>query len=229
MIKATKDVPPNVQKDNYDELINASYNFIKSLNKCINNKENLERPGLHDTPERFARAHLELIKGYNSKFDFTMFPLDENSGNNNDNDNDNENNNENKSNTNSNLTPVLVKDIPFSSCCEHHILPFYGVAHVAYIPGDKVLGLSKFARNLKVLAKRWQIQEKLTKEFCELLMDTLNAKGVAVMIEAVHTCMTIRGAESPAVTTTCAYIGLMDTIEKRNEFFSMIGNNKKSF
>lgn len=214
MIKPIKDIPSNVQKDNYEELINASYNFMIALNKCIDNKENLKRPGLQNTPERFARAHLELIKGYNSDFDFTMFPL-------------NENNNDHQIDNNSNLTPVLIKDIPFSSCCEHHILPFHGVAHVAYIPGDKVLGLSKFARNLKVLAKRWQIQEKLTKEFCELLMTKLNAKGVAVMIEAEHTCMTLRGAETPAVTTTCAYTGLMDTLEKRNEFFSMIGNNKK--
>ena len=92
---------------------------------------------------------------------------------------------------------VLVRDISFNSMCEHHMLPFMGKAHVGYLPGERVIGLSKLARVVEEVARRPQVQERMTEEIANLLVEELQAKGVAVVIEAVHTCMTIRGVRKP--------------------------------
>lgn len=102
---------------------------------------------------------------------------------------------------------VAVRDISFNSTCEHHLLPFWGTVHVAYIPNGRVLGLSKFARLLKVLSQRLQLQERLTKQFVEAIFELLAPQGVAVAIEARHSCMSMRGVATPAVTRTIALRG----------------------
>ena len=133
--------------------------------------EDPDREGLAETPDRVARMYAEVFGGLHLdpavhlKKSFTQ-PYDE---------------------------MVLVKDVTFASFCEHHLLPFTGVAHVAYLPKGRVVGLSKIPRVIDVLARRPQVQEKLTVELAELLMTELDARGVAVVVEATHSCMTIRG------------------------------------
>ena len=137
--------------------------------------EDPDREGLRGTPARVARMYAELFGGLHQdprrhlqKF-FTE-TCDE---------------------------VVLVRDISFNSMCEHHMLPFMGKAHVAYLPGERVIGLSKLARVVEEVARRPQVQERMTGEIANLLVEELHAKGVAVVIEAVHTCMTIRGVRKP--------------------------------
>lgn len=137
--------------------------------------ENPDREGLLETPARVARMYAEMFRGLRQdprehvrKF-FTE-RYDE---------------------------VVLVRDISFCSMCEHHLLPFIGVAHVAYIPDGRVVGLSKVARVVEVLSRRPQVQERMTEEIANLLVEELGAKGVAVVIEAAHSCMTIRGIKKP--------------------------------
>ena len=104
---------------------------------------------------------------------------------------------------------VLVRDISFNSMCEHHLLPFMGVAHVGYMPNGRVIGLSKLARVVEVVSKRPQVQERMTEEIANLLIEELDAKGVAVVVEATHTCMTIRGIRKPgSLCVTSAMKGL---------------------
>ena len=118
---------------------------------------------------------------------------------------------------------VIEKDIVFYSTCEHHFMPFYGKAHVAYIPNGKVVGLSKLARTVEVYAKRPQIQEQLTSQIADALMEQLGAKGVIVMMEAEHMCMTMRGVKKPgSKTVTFAMRGAFEEDEKlANRFFMM--------
>jgi GTP cyclohydrolase IA len=119
---------------------------------------------------------------------------------------------------------VLVKDIPFYSMCEHHFLPFYGVAHVGYIPNGRVVGLSKLARALEILARRPQLQERLTSQLADVIMSTLEPAGVAVVIEASHLCMTMRGIRKPGSdTVTSAMRGVFRReAATRAEFMSLI-------
>ena len=119
---------------------------------------------------------------------------------------------------------VLVKDIELYSTCEHHMLPFIGKAHVAYIPNGKITGLSKIARVVETYARRLQVQERLTVQIRDCIQDSLKPLGVAVVIEAMHTCMKIRGVEkSSAITTTSAFSGAFLTSDRtRNEFLSLI-------
>ncbi len=123
---------------------------------------------------------------------------------------------------------VVLRDIPFYSMCEHHLLPFMGQAHVAYIPNGKVVGLSKLARVVEAFARRPQLQERLTCQIAELLMDKLQAKGVGVIIEATHTCMTIRGVKKPgAVMVTSSMQGLFRTKPAtRNEAINLLTGGK---
>ncbi len=154
--------------------------------------EDPERDGLRDTPARVARAYVELAAGYG--FDPAdhldrQFEVDHDE-------------------------MVVVRDIPFASLCEHHMLPFIGSASVAYIPGDggKVCGLSKLARLVDGYARRLQVQERLTSQVADALADRLGARGAMVIISAEHLCMTVRGVRKPgAVTTTSALRGLMRT------------------
>jgi GTP cyclohydrolase I len=119
---------------------------------------------------------------------------------------------------------VLVKDVPFYSMCEHHLLPFHGKAHVAYIPRGKVVGLSKIVRVVEAFARRPQVQERLTSQIADLLMDALDAHGVAVVVEASHTCMTMRGVKKPGASmVTSAMRGIFKTNQAtRSEFMSLV-------
>ena len=169
--------------------------------------EDPEREGLQNTPKRVARMYSEIFAGMNSnpreflKVSFTEFH-DE---------------------------LVLVKDIPLYSMCEHHLLPFYGKAHVAYIPrGGKVVGISKLTRVAEAYALRPQLQERLTSQIADCINESLKPFGVAVVIEAEHMCMTMRGVRKPgALTVTSAVRGIFETRpETRAEVFSLI--NQKS-
>jgi GTP cyclohydrolase I len=149
--------------------------------------EDPQREGLRDTPNRVARMYAELLAGHHHSPDQhveRVFHEDYDE-------------------------MVLLRDIPFSSFCEHHMMPFIGKAHIAYLPDGKVLGLSKIARILDCFAKRLQVQERLTSQVAEFFMEKLKPKGVAVVIEASHSCMTIRGAQKPgAVMVTSALRGI---------------------
>jgi GTP cyclohydrolase I len=120
---------------------------------------------------------------------------------------------------------VVVKDIEFHSLCEHHLLPFFGRAHVAYVPNGRVIGLSKIPRIVEMYARRLQVQERMTQEIAELLMERLQPRGVGVVLEATHLCAAMRGVRKPgAVMTTAAVLGLFRRNDKtRAEFFAHIG------
>jgi GTP cyclohydrolase I len=149
--------------------------------------EDPERPGLKETPARVARMYEELLAGQCEDPARIVKPLE---GDRHD-------------------EIVLLRDIPLYSLCEHHLLPFLGRAHVAYVPRGKMLGLSKLARLVDCFARRLQVQERLTAQVADALMDALKPKGVLVVIEAEHLCMTMRGAKKPgSVTTTSVVRGL---------------------
>ena len=122
---------------------------------------------------------------------------------------------------------VIVKDLPFASLCEHHLLPFVGVAHIGYVPRGRVVGVSKLAKALEVLAHRPQIQERLTNETVDLVHETLKPKGVSAVFRAEHLCMTIRGVRSPGTTVvTSAHRGSFETDrESRAEFLTLVGRD----
>lgn len=163
-----------------------------------------DRDGLRDTPRRVARMYAELFAGLHETPDphlGAMFDEDHHE-------------------------MVVLRDIPFNSMCEHHLMPFEGKAHVAYIPGGKVLGLSKLARIVDVFARRPQVQERLTSQVADVLAHRLGVRGCAVVIEAVHTCMTCRGVKKPgSVMVTSALRGLMHTNQAtRNEVLALLHN-----
>ena len=141
--------------------------------------EDINREGLRETPDRIARMYEEIFAGMDMDCEEIL----------------------SKTFTVDNDEMVIVKDIVFYSTCEHHFMPFYGKAHVAYIPDGKVVGLSKLARTVEVYAKRPQIQEQLTGQVADALMEHLNPKGVIVMMEAEHMCMTMRGVKKPGSKT----------------------------
>lgn len=121
---------------------------------------------------------------------------------------------------------VIVKDIELYSLCEHHILPFFGKAHIAYIPNGYIVGLSKIPRVVDVFARRLQVQERLTHNILECINNTLKPKGVAVVIEASHMCMMMRGVQKQnSVTTTSGFRGEFETVQTRNEFLKLISND----
>jgi len=165
--------------------------------------EDLNRPGLKDTPERAAKAFSFLTRGYHQNIDEVvnnaLFPSDSDE-------------------------MVVVQNIELYSMCEHHLLPFIGQCHVGYIPTGKVLGLSKIARIVDVFARRLQIQEQLTKQIAETIMNVTNAAGVGVVIEAKHMCMMMRGVEKQnSVMKTSAMLGMFRTSEAtRGEFMNLI-------
>ncbi len=159
----------------------------------------LSDPILAQTPQRMALNLAEFLNPL--PFDMTTFPNDENYD-----------------------ELVLVKDIPFHSLCEHHVLPFVGVAHVAYIPGEKILGLSKLARVVEKFARGLQVQERLTAQIANFIEEQLEPKGVGVVLEAEHSCMTLRDTKSTgSKTVTSSLKGLLrDSDRSRAEFFSLI-------
>jgi len=170
--------------------------------------EDPEREGLQETPDRVARMYAEVFQGLHQDPRVHL----------------------NKVFTQKYDEMVLIKDIQFESFCEHHLLPFTGKAHVAYLPNGKVVGLSKIPRVINVLARRPQLQERLTEEVAELLMKELDAKGVAVVMEASHSCMTIRGVYKPGSTfVTSAMRGTFkERLATRSEVMSLIFGGKAS-
>lgn len=169
--------------------------------------EDPEREGLLDTPARVARAYREIFAGLHEDPTAVL----------------------NKTFSEDHQELVLVREIPIYSTCEHHLVPFYGVAHIGYIPGEsgQVTGLSKLARLADMYAKRPQVQERLTSQIADALVDKLGAQSVAVVIEAEHLCMAMRGIRKPgAVTTTSAVRGGFKTsAASRAEVFALIRGN----
>lgn len=164
--------------------------------------EDSSREGLVKTPERAAKAMQFLTQGYDQDaadiLKGAMFKEDYND-------------------------MVVVKDIEFYSLCEHHILPFFGKAHIAYIPNGQIVGLSKLPRIVDVFARRLQVQERLTHEILNCIDDTLKPEGVAVVLEASHMCMQMRGVQKQSsVTTTSGFRGAFQNIETRTEFLKLI-------
>jgi GTP cyclohydrolase I len=160
--------------------------------------EDPSRDGLRDTPRRVAKAYAELLSP--QPFNPTTFPNDENYD-----------------------ELVVARDIPFHSLCEHHLLPFHGVAHVGYLPGERIIGLSKLGRVVDLFARRLQVQERLTSEIAAWLDDHLDPKGVGVLIEAEHLCMSLRGVQKAGtLTATSALRGLVrDDARTRQEFLAL--------
>ena len=164
--------------------------------------EDPERPGLQETPRRVAKMYEEMFSGLRldpSRHLKVVFPEEYDE-------------------------MVLIRDIPFTSMCEHHLLPFSGVAHVAYIPNGKVTGLSKIARVVEEIAKRPQVQERMTQAIADMVLEHLHTAGVAVVLSAEHSCMSIRGIKKPGSTTvTSALRGLFKSNQStRAEFMSLI-------
>lgn len=165
--------------------------------------EDLNRPGLLDTPARAAKAMEFLTKGYKESVDEVvndaLFPSNSSE-------------------------MIIVKDIELYSMCEHHMLPFIGRAHVAYIPTGKVLGLSKIARIVDMFARRLQIQEQLTLQIAETVQQVTDAEGVGVIVEAKHMCMMMRGVEkqNSSMKTSAMLGSFRDSIATRSEFLSLI-------
>lgn len=164
--------------------------------------EDPDREGLLETPARVARMYAELFSGLHSdpgRHLKKVFPEEYDQ-------------------------MVLVRDITFNSMCEHHLLPFMGVAHIGYLPNHKVTGLSKLARVVEEVSHRPQVQERMTHQIADLIEEVLDAKGVVVVLEATHTCMTIRGVRKPgSLTVTSAVRGLLKTnISSRAEALSLI-------
>jgi GTP cyclohydrolase I len=164
----------------------------------------LDRLGLEETPTRMAAAYAEMLTP--RPFNLTTFPNEEGYD-----------------------ELVLARDIPFSSLCEHHALPFVGVAHVGYIPGDRILGLSKLARVVELFARRFQVQERMTVQIADWLQRQLQPRGVGVVIEAEHLCMSLRGARvSGSRTTTSSVQGLLrDDGRSRQEFFALTRDERR--
>lgn len=165
--------------------------------------EDTQREGLQKTPERAAKAMQFLTQGYEQDpveiLKGAMFKESYNE-------------------------MVIVKDIELYSLCEHHILPFFGKVHIAYIPNGQIVGLSKLPRIVDVFARRLQVQERLTKQILDCINDTLKPQGVAVVIEASHMCMMMRGVQKQnSITTTSGFRGQFEKIETRNEFLKLIG------
>lgn len=164
--------------------------------------EDASRPGLEDTPDRVARMYAEIFEGMDKEASEPLsrvFPMD--SG-----------------------QMVLEKDIVFYSMCEHHMMPFYGKAHIAYIPEDRVVGLSKLARTVEIYARRLQIQERMTGQIADALMEYLAPCGVMVMVEAEHMCMTMRGIKKPgSKTVSIAFRGCFEKdAALQDRFFQLL-------
>ena len=164
--------------------------------------EDPDREGLLETPARVARMYEELFAGLRQD---PTTPLK-------------------KTFTEKYDEMVLVKDIHFESMCEHHLLPFFGKAHIGYIPNGKIVGLSKLARLVEIFAKRPQVQERLTEQIAEMMMTELKPKGVGVVLEANHTCMAIRGIKKAgSLCSTSAMRGIFkDNLSTRSEFLALI-------
>lgn len=165
--------------------------------------EDASREGLVETPDRIARMYEEIFAGLNEDASVHL----------------------SKTFSTQNTDMIIEKDITFYSMCEHHFLPFYGKAHIAYIPNGRVAGLSKLARTVEVYARRPQLQERMTVQIADAIMENLDAKGAMVIIEAEHMCMTMRGIKKPGSrTVTISSKGIFtEDAELRNTFLTRAG------
>jgi GTP cyclohydrolase I len=189
--------------DQYDEHITSSLiTHYKETIALLG--EDPEREGLLKTPERVAKSMQVLTQGY--QIDAKMIL--------------------NSAKFHEDVSEmIIVKDIELYSLCEHHMLPFFGKAHIAYIPNGWITGLSKIARVVDTYSRRLQVQERLTTQILEVIQETLNPLGVAVVIEASHLCMMMRGVQKQnSVTTTSAFCGEFEKNETRSEFIRLIGS-----
>ena len=189
------------KKESYDK--ETTSQIKKNYKKIIESVgEDVVREGLLKTPERAAKAMQFLTQGYNQDPIAILKAAVFQEGYNN---------------------MVLVKDIELYSLCEHHMLPFYGKVHVAYIPDGRIVGLSKIPRVVDVFARRLQVQERLTHQILDSIDSALKPLGVAVVIEAAHMCMMMRGVQKQnSMTTTSAFTGVFKSAETRNEFLRLI-------
>lgn len=197
-------------EENKEELVREKFDVEKVANLIreliIELGEDPNREGLKKTPTRVARAFEYLTKGYREDIEKVLngaiFKEKYNE-------------------------MVIVKNIDFFSLCEHHLLPFYGKVHIAYIPNGKIVGLSKIPRIVEVFSRRLQVQERLTQQIADTLNEYLNPKGVAVVVEARHLCMIMRGVEKQnSVATTSAMHGVFaEDVKTRNEFMHLISQD----
>lgn len=189
-------------QSNNDELVAELASHYRAILELIG--ENPNREGLIKTPERAARALLYATRGYRQQIDSVIHEaLFDSEG---------------------SKQLVVVRDVEFYSLCEHHILPFFGSVSIGYLPGEKIVGLSKVARIVDMFARRLQVQERLTSEIAEALTDSLGARGVIVRVRAQHLCMAMRGVqkqESSTVTTVATGV-LVDDERLRQEFFTAL-------
>lgn len=201
----TKEMRENEVESNEVEKENVE-DAVRSI--LVNVGEDIEREGLQRTPHRVAKMYDELLAGYDvdpvKLVNGALFDVEYDE-------------------------MIVVKDIEYFSMCEHHMLPFYGRAHVAYIPGEKIIGLSKIPRIVEMFARRLQVQERLTRQIAELIEEILEPQGVAVVIEGAHMCSMMRGVkkEHPRMVTSAMRGSFKENAMTRNEFMQHLrqGNN----
>lgn len=204
MSSSNTHIPPWLQGENKqraDEIADHFAQIMRVLGL------DLDDPHLQDTPQRVGRMYLEIFRGLEEgqQPSVTTFP-----------------------NTENYSQMVMVKDIEFFSVCAHHMIPFFGRAHVAYVPEDKIVGLSKIPRIVELFARRPQLQERLTEEIINFLEGKLTPQGAMVVVEARHLCMEMRGVEKPgAYTTTSAIRGCFNDKLVREEFLDLLSKDSK--